>query len=407
MTKIFRENAERGSSSKWVVLLVLALVQIALNGAQFQIAGLAGRLIPALDLQPDQFAMVLTAPMLIAALFGIPSGALADRFGAKATVTIGLAIACISSIGRINAGSFGSLFAWMLAFGFGIATVNANASKILGAWFPPKQMGLAMGVFVAAATVGISLSLATSALFLTAQSAFLTSAAVVLVSLLLWRILVKSRPIGSPKAPPQPVVQYLIVATRCKHIWVAALAMLLFMGAWVAHTGNLANALTQAKGVSDVLSGLTASCLPFSFIVGSVFVGPVLIQNIARMKPLLVPIAVAAAALSYISWLVPFGPTTIVLLILTGFLLGTLVPLIMSLPLLLPELGPVYAGSSGGIISTLQMAGAFLLPSYVIMPIAGANASAMILLISCCYLAFGLVLLFIPNLGSNGIMIDQ
>jgi NNP family nitrate/nitrite transporter-like MFS transporter len=87
------------------------------------------------------------------------------------------------------------------------------------------------------------------------------------------------------------------------------------------------------------------------------------------------------------------------LLILTGVCLGAATPLLMSLPMLLPELGPVYAGSAGGILSTFQMAGAFILPSYVLILLAGSNANQMFLDISIGYLLFGAVMLFIPELG--------
>ncbi len=391
------ENSDTAAKPyRWVILAVIVLVQIALNAAQFQVAGLAGRIIGALGLSSGQFAMVLAAPMLTAALFGIPAGAMADRFGVRVTVAIGLCIAAASCFGRIGSDSFGTLFFWMLALGFGLATVNANGAKIIGAWFPASEAGLAMGVFVAAATVGISVALATSALFTSVREAYLISAAAALAVLLLWILLVRSRPANLPETPPHPVIEYLKAAGSSRNVWLGAAAMFLFMGAWVAQTGNLSNALTKAKAVSDVLAGLTASLLPLAFIGGSVGLGPVIIRQRGRLKALLAPIAFAAAAFSYIGWIIPFGPVTFILLLLAGFLLGTLVPLVMSLPMLLPELGPAYAGSAGGIISTLQMAGAFLLPSYIIMPIAGSSVSTVFLLISCSYALFGIVLLFIP-----------
>ena len=385
-------------SFRWSILSVITLVMIALNILQFQIAGLAGRLIPALHLQPSQFAMVLTAPMLTAALFGIPAGALADRFGVKSAVGIGLVIATISSFGRIGAGSFGVLFAWMFTLGFGTAAINANAAKILGAWFPRQQMGMAMGVYIAGANAGIAVAQATSALFPTIGKAFMASAVLMLIALVLWLLFIKSKPAGIPDVPRHPVMEYLGVAARSRYIWLGAAAMLFFMGSWVAQTGNLPNALAQSKGISPVLAGLTASSLSLALIVGTI-VGPLLAQKLGLIRPLLAPTAILGAIGSYLAWIVPFGALTWTLLILAGFFLGAAVPLIMSLPMLLPELGPVYAGSAGGIISMFQMVGAFVVPSYVIMLLAGSNVNQVFLYISVGYLLFGAVLLFIPELG--------
>ena len=285
---------------RWSILLIIALVQIALNILQFQIAGLAGRLIPALHLQPSQFAMVLTAPMLTAALFGIPAGALADRFGVKSAVAIGLIIATISGFGRIGAGGFGVLFAWMFTLGFGTATINANAVKILGAWFPRQQMGMAMGVYIAGANAGIAVAQATSALFPTIGSAFMTSAFLMLIALVLWLLFVKSKPAGIPDVPGHPVTEYLGVAAKSRHIWFGAVAMLFFMGSWVAQTGNLPNALAQSKGISPVLAGLTASSLSLALIVGTI-IGPLLAQKLGLIRPLLTPTAILAAIGSYLA----------------------------------------------------------------------------------------------------------
>jgi NNP family nitrate/nitrite transporter-like MFS transporter len=391
-------GASKAYPFRWLVLFVITLVQIALNIPQFQIAGLAVRLIPALHLQPGQFAVVLAAPMLTAAIFGIPAGALADRFGVKSAIAVGLVIATISCFGRISADSFGVLFAWMLSFGFGTAAINANAAKILGAWFPRQQMGIAMGVYIAGANAGITLALATSALFPTIAGAFTASAVALVIALMLWLLFIKSKPAGAPAIPSHPVLEYLTVAAKSKYIWFGAVAMLFFMGSWVAQTGNLPNALVQYKGISPVLAGLAASSLSLALIAGTI-IGPLLAQKLGLIRPLLAPTAILAAVGSFLAWASPFGASTWILLIITGLLLGASVPLVMSLPMLLPGLGSAYAGSAGGIISTFQMAGAFIIPSYAITMLAGSNANQIFLYISASYLLYGGVLLLIPELG--------
>jgi NNP family nitrate/nitrite transporter-like MFS transporter len=255
-----------------------------------------------------------------------------------------------------------------------------------------------MGVYIAGANAGIALAQATSALFPTIGEAFMASAALMLIALALWLLFIKSKPAGTPDVPSHPVTEYLGVAARSRYIWLGAVAMLFFMGSWVAQTGNLPNALAQSKGVSPVLAGLTASSLSLALIAGTI-IGPMLAQKLGLIKPLLTPTAVLSAIGAYLAWIAPFGASTWTLLILTGFLLGMSPPLIMSLPMLLPELGPVYAGSAGGIISMFQMGGAFVIPSYVIMLLAGSNMDQVFLYISIGYLLFGTVMLFIPELG--------
>jgi NNP family nitrate/nitrite transporter-like MFS transporter len=204
-------------SYRWVILLIIFLVNTIFNFSIFQIGGLASRIIPAFHLQPSQLAMILSVPLLANAIIGIPAGALADRFGVKSVVAAGLVLTVISSFGRLSANSFGIIFAWMFILGVGPAFLNANAAKILGAWFPPRQMGMAMGIYIAGANTGITIALASSALFSSIQVAFMTSAVVTLCALLLWLLFIKSKPTGALDVLIQPFTEYLGVALKSKH----------------------------------------------------------------------------------------------------------------------------------------------------------------------------------------------
>jgi NNP family nitrate/nitrite transporter-like MFS transporter len=67
--------------------------------------------------------------------------------------------------------------------------------------------------------------------------------------------------------------------------------------------------------------------------------------------------------------------------------------------MLLPEIGPVYAGSAGGIVGTLQVIGAVFIPSFILTPIAGHNYNLFFALGSVCFLLVGIVTLLLPELG--------
>jgi NNP family nitrate/nitrite transporter-like MFS transporter len=71
----------------------------------------------------------------------------------------------------------------------------------------------------------------------------------------------------------------------------------------------------------------------------------------------------------------------------------------MSLPILLPKIGPAFAGSAGVVIGSFQMAGAFVISSYVIIPLAGASLGRVFLYIGLGYLAFALAAVLLPELG--------
>jgi hypothetical protein len=75
----------------------------------------------------------------------------------------------------------------------------------------------------------------------------------------------------------------------------------------------------------------------------------------------------------------------------------------LSLPMLLPEIGPEYAGSAGGIISTLQVTGAVVVPTFVITKLAAGSNTVLFGLTAICLALIVIPVLFLPELGSRAL----
>ena len=89
------------------------------------------------------------------------------------------------------------------------------------------------------------------------------------------------------------------------------------------------------------------------------------------------------------------------LIVICAVCLGGLLPTIMSIPAILPEIGPVKMGAAGGLISTVMMAGAFLIPSYVITPIAGGINDMTFLLSAACSGLLAVIFMILPNASTK------
>jgi len=63
----------------------------------------------------------------------------------------------------------------------------------------------------------------------------------------------------------------------------------------------------------------------------------------------------------------------------------------------------MYAGSAGGIITTLQVFGGVVVPSYVITRIAGSSSTMLFGLTAICCGLIVLPALFLPELGSKAL----
>lgn len=385
---------------RWVILMVMWLSTFIGCLAQFQVAALAFKIIPELHLTSSQFALIMSAPMLPAVLLSLAAGSLADRFGVKRVVTLGFAFSVVGVYFRYAATDFTTMFIMMILAGLSSALLNANAAKLLGAWFPMEKMGTAMGLYFSSAATGITVALATSAMFPSSKSAFITAGIFMLVVWIAWMALIKAKPEGAPDPLVMPVSKYIGVVAKSKNVWLVGLGMMFFMGSNMAFSGFLPNALNAVRGVDPVTAGLMASIVTIGTMLGAI-VGPAMSDRVGRIKPFLAPVCILGAIAMYASWVVPTGAIMWATLFVLGIFMGISSPLLMAFPMLLPEIGPTYAGTAGGMIATLQLLGAFIIPAFIIIPLAGSNFSMLFGLSSLFFLLLGVVSLFLPELGAK------
>lgn len=388
------------SPYRWVILGIMWSAICAGLAAQFQVAAFAYKIIPDFKLTQWQYSMVLTAPMLAGLFFSFAAGALADRWGVKRIVTIGFVFSVVGALFRFAAVNFLELFILMFLAGVCPGFLNANASKLLGAWFPREQMGTAMGIYFSASGIGMGLALATSSMFPTTESAFITSGLIMLAVWILWMRFIKAKPEGAPDQPVKPVTKYIGVAARSKNVWLVGVALMFCMGSSMTFSGFLPNALHNARGMNPVTAGFMTSLVTFGTVAGGLL-GPSIFNRIGKMKPFLATVAVLGALAGYWAWFASQGAAMPVLLVAMGIMLGMCMPLLVAFPVLLPEIGPVYAGSAGGIIGTLQVIGAVCIPSFIIAPLAGQNYNLFFTLGSLCFFMVSFVVLLLPELGAK------
>ena len=390
------------SPYRWVVLIVAMLAGFIGSYAQFQLPPLAYKLMPALHLSTSQFAALMGGPMTGAVFVSILGGALADRYGVKNIVTAGLVLAVIGCTFRYNASSFWPFFFLTILAGMASALLTSNLSKLFGAWFTPEQMGTVVGIYMISPMLAGFSATATTALFPSDATAFIFSGIACLVILVFWLIFAKNKPAGAPAPAVLPATQYLGKAARSRGIWLAGIGMFFVMGSTMTFADFLPNVLHDLRGISPVQAGFYGSLATFGGIFGC-FLGPIICNRLGVMKTFLVIMGVLGAAGTYWSWQVPVGPAIVIALTLAGFLQSTVSPLLLSVPMLLPEIGPVYAGSGGGIISTLQVLGAVVVPTFVITPLAGSNSTILFGLAAVCFALLILPALFLPELGSRAL----
>ncbi|MBQ1466515.1 MAG: MFS transporter [Eubacteriaceae bacterium] len=401
---------KNSNSYKWVLLALVVCSIAGVSYTQFQIT--ASTMVPVLfqtlGIGVAQFSALTTAAMLVGVVFAIIGGVIADKIGPKKTCTIALALSLVGAVLRINASTYGMYFLAMFLIGFGGSFLSMCSAKLFAAWFAPAEMAVAMGCMMAAGSFGSFITNATTnALFNgNLKAASTVGSVVIAVMLLLWVLFLKEKPAGAPDFPPMPVLEPLKKALKSKNVWIIGLAAAFAMGFQMVLNVNYQNALATAKAATPAMCSLYSTILTIGGALGSIAV-PGICAKLGKNRPSVLLFSVLGAVLVYAGWAFCDGIVMALLIAVGAFLGFGAIPVIMGYPALLEEIGPMNAGSAAGLITTIQMAGAFFLPSYVLAPMAtnanGTNFTTLILYGCVCAVLTGVFAFLLPELGTKAL----
>lgn len=404
-------NEKKQSNYRWVIAAVVCLIGILSNYMQYQISALAVYLMPMLHIEPSGFSMLLLMPMLTAVFLSIPMGTVGDRIGPKKVVLGGLAIAVIGAFVRTYGLNFPMQMLSMFLLGAGIAALNANLIKIFSVWFG-NQTQIAMGLFYASAGVGVILAQMVAPRFSVFRS-YLIAAIALTIASVLWAILIRDTPKGVslPPATESPM-KYINVAARSRNVWLIALCYGFSMAASTAFAGFIPQTLINNNGFDKTSAGLVASAAALGSIAGSL-IGPTISSRLSKWKTYLVCTILVGAVLMTYFWAVVLmlkKTPAVGILVCIMFISGTFGamngPIVQAMPYALPEIRGKYAGSAGGLISSVGLLCAYIIP-VVISQISGKNYVLNLGLESLIFLLSALFVILIPELGPGGKIAQQ
>lgn len=361
-------------SYRWVILLLMCLACIVVNGSTLIFAGMAGILLdPAGSyvFSSQQFALLTSCSYLTGFLFCMLTGTMADRMGLRKVLIAGLAISAIGAIIRIFCVDFTGMFLTSVLFGFGLAALNANSAKILRLWFPGKMVGVAMGFYLAAATLGVAVAVPAAGAATEVYQAFIGVAVLSVLTLVLWIVCYKKHPENERKIV-EPVLQHLGIVLKSRNLWIACLVLGFIMAGGAVNNGYLVAALSSAKGIDYTTATFVSSACNIAASVGGLLV-PAICTRLHNEKWVLVGLSAVVCVFVAIYWFALDGIATAVGVALASILVGGTLPLSKALPAQLPDIHRGHMGAAGGLHATVQNAFAFIIPSYIVAPISGLN----------------------------------
>lgn len=390
------------SPYRFVIIVVIGIVHAALMGVMNQPAVLSTQIIGGMGASIPLFAQICTVGFLTGAVFSIPMGILADKWSVRGTLSLGLVVTLVGAIWRCFCADPVMLYVASFVMGFGLAGLNANSPKLLKAWFGFRRITTAMGAYVGASGIGVALCLGIVNAFPvdTMFNTFVFDACFVAVAVVAWLIFGRM-----PKAVVVEQEDFTFAAAKeClknKQLMITSLAMVLFMSVQITYASQAASGFIFL-GVDP---GTAASWMSIASIVGifSNFIWPWLSDKVGKIKVVLVPIAIIYLIFVTIAWYV--GASIWVLIcICAGFFFGFgICGFIKACVGKIPSIRRENMGTAGGIQTFFQNLGAYIIPSFVLAPIAGGNYIVMFTLASVLLLLGILVIAFLmPEFGAKG-----
>jgi MFS transporter, NNP family, nitrate/nitrite transporter len=297
---------------------------------------------------------------------GLPSGLLADRFGAKRTLTVICILAGVFSALRGFSNNFLGMAATMFLFGLMAAMTPSIAPKITALWFDRKQLGLTNALLNIAWAIGAVTATMTSATVLSPwlggwrNVLFLLGIPGVLIGLVWLFTGREPRKDETQTASAQvPIREAISRVIRIKEVWIIGLIDFALWGANMGMSGYLPLYLRNigwepalADGMATVFAGATTlGVIPM-----------VLLANRLHAHKGLFFVAMVVTVINMALIPVLGGGALWALMIVCTFIRSVASPLTNVLVLEIDGIGSRYGGTAIGLMTSVGMAGGFLAP---------------------------------------------
>lgn len=363
--------AKKGSGFKWAVLFLMVFGAAMLNFSNMVFSARSVDVMVQFGMDQAQLTAISGIGVLPGALFSVVLGNFFDKRGPSSiryagAVLLFLAAAC--QIWRVFAGTYVELFIITFLSGTFFLPTQVLPAKMIEAWFERSEMGTAMGVYGAAAGIGITAAFAVGALFPTTTMALAFCAGGYVVVAVYWLFAAKL-PLGevSDKAASDsgegPKVSVGAVL-KSKNMWLVMICGGLAAGAPLLYNSYIINAFID-KGMEPALTSLVGVLFNIGLVVGAIVTG-IIVSKAGRYNRVYTIFPIVAASCLVASYFIPLGPQTFVLTVAGALFAASTLSVNMARIGLIPltgDFGPENIGIAGGMNNTAMGVCMFVLPT--------------------------------------------
>lgn len=365
--------SSRPTRTENAVLLSLgALGYGALLFVWFALPAYLQPLIDDLGLTGTQAGVLAGAVPLTYIPLGLASGLVVDRVGARVGILAGVALAGLGQVGRAFAVDFPTMLAFTLVVGVGATGLTFGLPKLASELYPADRVGRAASVYLVGSYAGSAAAFALGRPVVGPmlggwRPLFLYSGLATLAVAVVWTCAAYAVPAGRHETDDEGPFTLASLADDLRavggHRDVRLLVLLGSMYLLVLHgvQGWLVTIL-EARGFEPGFAGTVTSLLVVGQVV-AVLAVPVVAEHLERTRATVVVCGLVACA-GVLGLLAE--PRVALLLVapvvMIGFGMGGLAPLIRSIPVELDDVGPSLTGTAVGLVFAVGEIGGFLGP---------------------------------------------
>jgi MFS family permease len=159
-------KAERATSVRWLVLLLIALASAVAYLTRHCLAVVNTTIQQDLQLSTEQMGWILSAYAIGYFFFQVPTGWLGTRFGTRGVLAALCVLWSLFTVWSAASFSFLSLLASRIAFGSAQAGLVPNSAQALNDWLPLNRRGFGSATIGAAMSVGGTVTMGATATLL-------------------------------------------------------------------------------------------------------------------------------------------------------------------------------------------------------------------------------------------------
>jgi sugar phosphate permease len=148
----------RPSSGRWYILLLISLMYLITYLDRVNISAAAPVISKEFNFDKLTMGAIFSAFVWSYALFQVPGGWLADRFGPRNVLTT--IVTYWSVMTAVTAAATGAVSFMIVRFLFGIGEAGAfpGATRAMQVWYPPRERGFVQGVTHSASRLGAAIA---------------------------------------------------------------------------------------------------------------------------------------------------------------------------------------------------------------------------------------------------------